>query len=313
MRWNLHGLIIEGTTNNATFAARWAETFSPLPRSESPAQIHLHINLTENPPKAPAGEPLYKYEHITAYYRSGSRLQIFYPDFGLLSLDTLKGKTEGEVHTSCLDRYGFLEEVVANGLSPHMRRRGMFMVHAFAAEKRGQFVLLVGDMGVGKTTAGIAFLESGWHLMSNDSPIVYQDGSLRSYPGFLAAFSDSLTMFDGTKALAEGMEATKKREIDPQHIWPDVWRHEASQGLILFSQFVKEQGHSLTPLSRAAALGQLLPHTVDSWDEDPLGNHIIALENLVTRSAAYAVSVGQDPHSLPKVIEKTLEELAAGV
>lgn len=308
MRWDLHGLIIEGTTNDATLESRWQRSFSSLPTSDEPPDISCHIDLVHRVQNPPDEEPVYVHRHLSSYYVRNSEVQIYFPHFGQLYLDLERGMTKGAVVSACLDTYGYVEDLVASGLSPHLRRRGFFMVHAFAAALEDRFVLLAGDIGTGKTTTGISLLENGWQLMSNDSPIVSQDGRVLSYPSLIAAYSDSLSMFEGTQNLALDMREDEKKEIDPESLWPNVWGREAEKGLILFPQLEVDGRHSLTPLSKAETLGRLLPHTIDSWDKSMESDHIAALERLIEHSPSFSLRVGRNPQVLAELIETTLKE-----
>jgi hypothetical protein len=308
MRWDFHGLIIEGTTNDATMASMWQRSFSSLPTSDDAPILSYHIDLVDGVQSPPDEEPIYVHRHLSSYYMRNGDVQIYFPHFGLLSLDIERGVTKGAVVSACLDTYGYLEDLVASGLSPHLRRRGLFMVHAFAAAMDDHFVLLVGDIGTGKTTSGISLLENGWQLMSNDSPIVSQDGRVLCYPGLLSAYPDSLLMFKGTENLAQDLLEGEKKEIDPESLWPNVWRREATKGLILFPQLVADGRHSLTPLSKAETLGRLLPHTIDSWDKSMESDHIAALERLIAKSPSFSLRVGRNPQVLAELIEAIIEE-----
>jgi hypothetical protein len=65
---------------------------------------------------------------------------------------------DGRILPAALETHGVFEDVVAIGLSPLLRRRGMFLIHAFAAAPTPYHagVVLIGDIGAGKTTTGLA-------------------------------------------------------------------------------------------------------------------------------------------------------------
>lgn len=307
MRWVLHNLIIEGTTNDATLANRWQQSFSPLPRSDASPDLRCHIDLVEGVPGLPDGEPIFVQQDLLSYYRLEDEIRIHFPEIGQLVLDLDKEVTKGVIVPSCLDTYGLLEDFVTSGLSPHLRRRGLFMIHAFAAAKDGGFALLVGDIGVGKTTAGIALLDEGWKLMSNDSPIVTSSGRILIYPGFLAAYPDTLAMFASTRDLVTGPEDNQRKiEFAAESLWPDIWLREASAGVILFPNIQDIGKPTLEPLSKAEALGRLLPHSIDSWDKPMQSGHLAALGELVESSPSYMLRLGRDLKTLPDLISATL-------
>jgi hypothetical protein len=307
MRWALHNLIIEGTTNDATLASRWQRSFSTLPRSDASPDLRCQIDLVEGVPPPPDDEPIFVQQALFSYYRRDDGIHIHFPEIGQLVLDLDKGTTKGAIVPSCLDTYGLLEDIIASGLSPHLRRLGFFMIHAFAAAIDGRFALLVGDIGAGKTTTGIALLDNGWKLMSNDSPIVASSGRVLSYPGFLSAYPDTLAMFASTRDLVTGpKENQRKIEFAAESLWPDIWLHEARAGVILFPQIQDTGKTTLEPLRKAEALGRLLPHSIDRWDEPMQSAHLAVLGELVESSPSYMLRVGRELKTLPDLISATL-------
>jgi hypothetical protein len=310
MRWAMHGLIIEGTANDATLAGSWKRSFAPLSNVAAGPDIRCHLDLVERLPEPPNCEPFFIQEGLLSYYSREDGVELYYPEFGRLIIDFYSGTTKGDLVHSCLETHGLLEDILASGLSPHLRRRGFFLVHAFAAAKGGRFALLVGDIGAGKTTAGISLLDSGWQLMSNDSPIVAAGGRVLSYPGFLGAFSDTLAMFDSTKNLvAADQDQRKKKEIAAESLWPNVWHDEAISGVILFLQIQDSEHHSLHPLRKAETLGRLLPHTIESWDKPMLAPHLEVVEQLVEVTPSYLLHFGRDVRKLPELISTLIESV----
>ncbi|HET6446017.1 MAG TPA: hypothetical protein VFI27_15715 [candidate division Zixibacteria bacterium] len=306
----MHGLIIEGTTNDATLAGSWKRSFAPLSNVAAAPDIRCHLDLVERIPEPPHFEPVYVQEGLLSYYSREDGVELYYPEFGRLIMDFRSGTTIGDFVHSCLETHGLLEDFIASGLSPHLRRRGLFLVHAFAAAKGGRFALLVGDIGAGKTTAGISLLDSGWRLMSNDSPIVTAGGRVLSYPGFLGAYPDTLAMFDSTKNLVPiPPDQRKKKEFAAESLWPNVWCDQAIPGVILFPQIQDSEHHSFHPLRKAETLGRLLPHTIESWDKPMLAPHLEVFEQLVEVSPSYALQLGRDVRALPELIGKVIERV----
>ncbi|MBK9054231.1 MAG: hypothetical protein IPL78_25960 [Chloroflexi bacterium] len=59
---------------------------------------------------------------------------------------------------------GRFEDLFWVAVAPWLRQRGLFLVHGFAAASpdEQQTILLVGRSGSGKTTTGLALLQTGW-------------------------------------------------------------------------------------------------------------------------------------------------------
>jgi hypothetical protein len=305
MQWALHGLIIEGTTNDATLATRWSESFSALPKAENDPDIKCHFEVTDRISSPSNGDPIYTQPGLLSYYPSDSGVVVHYPGFAQLTINLNTGRTAGSVLNSVVGSYGVLEDIVATGLSPHLRRRGLFMIHGFAAALEGCGALFVGHFGAGKTTAGLALLNDGWSLLSNDSPIIGSNGRLLCYPGLLAASPKTLEMFPRTRqllSLADPDDRERKIEFAADQLWPGAWADSAFAGIILFPQIDDVEENTLQPLDGAEALSRLLPHAMESWDKPNLGPHLTTLRELIEAAPAYIVSLGRDLTTLPELI-----------
>jgi len=306
MRWHLHGVIIEGMTNDATLWQGWQRSFASLPAATAVPDIHISLNIVPNLSPAPPGEPQFRQGDLLAYYVQGQDVVVHFPRFGQLQLDLLGGATNGRLLAPALTTYGVLEDLIAISLSPHLRRRGLYLIHAFAAAYQGRAVLLVGGIGAGKTTTGLSLLNAGWHLLSNDSPIISQTGELLHYPGVLAAYPDSFAHFPATAEFAQQQpqqEGRQKLTIPAEQIWPQVWCEQAQIGAILFPTIKGEGEHESRPLAPIETLQQLLPHAIEQWDKPMMPNHLAVLRQLVEIAPAYQLLLGPDVLAIPAMIE----------
>jgi hypothetical protein len=210
-----------------------------------------------------------------------------------------------------LSSYGVFEDLIAIGLSPHLRRRGLFLLHAFAAAlpRSDRAALLVGGIGAGKTTTGMALLNAGWRLLSNDSPIINPSAEVLSYPGQLAAYPETYARFESTTHLASDVASeTERRKITvaAENIWPDVWCNRANASAIFFPQIEARSAHAVERLSRPEALRRLLPHAVEQWDKAMIAEHLNVLRHLVESTNAYVLRLGPEVASIPVLLASTL-------
>jgi hypothetical protein len=313
MRWNLHGLIIEGMTQDAGVRDHWRKSFASCPAATASPQLSVALDLVADVPPRPPGEAHFRQGDLLEYYLDGRVAIAHFPRFGQLRLDLANGTTEGRIVSAALATYGVFEDLIAIGLSPHLRRRGLFLIHAFAAvgghptgmARPTGTALLVGGIGSGKTTTGMALLNAGWKLLSNDSPILNHSAEVLSYPGLLAAYPDTLTRFDATADLAKTVPAAEGRRkitVAAESIWPDVWIDQAPAGAIFFPHVEARADHTVEPIHSPEALRRLLPHAVEQWDRDMIPEHLRVLRHLVESAPAFELRLGPNVHAIPNAL-----------
>lgn len=349
MRWDFHGLIVEGLWEDEAIGERWLATFASRPRLDSRPDLSFRLALGAEAPPAPPAPPDFQQGELLAYYVNGSQVTAYFPRFGQLQLDLACGTTTGVITPNALAAHGVFEDLIAIGLSPHFRRRGRFLIHAFAAtppplqrtpprsalplrshgpgHRTGVAVLLVGDIGAGKTTTGLALLHAGWKLLSNDSPsltqtqtLTYRRGMPRlytsntdstlhvlSYPGQLSAYPDTLARFPELAGLAPANSVREKTLFAAESVYPEVWGDSAPPAAIFFPQVESRAGHALEPLPAPEALRLLLPHAIEQWDREMIPAHLALLNQLVQSVPAYRLRLGPDTSTIPAMIASAID------
>ncbi len=322
MIWNFHNLIIEGTTNDPALRDHWQASFASRPLISTQPDVRCALNIVSEIPPAPPGEPQFRQGDLLQYFVDGGIAIAHFPRYGQLRLDLANGVTEGRVVSLALHTYGVIEDLIAIGLSPHLRRRGMFLIHAFAAaaltpvadrpspvaeqhrDRRG--VLIAGNIGAGKTTTGMSLLNAGWKLLSNDSPIISAGGEVLSYPGVLAAYPNTFARFPATANLAANAEPNKKIILPAEQVWPDVWLDRAPAAAIFFPQIESRTDHAVEPLSQPEALRLILPHAIEQWDKAMIPAHLALLKQLIQAAPTYRLRLGPDTNTIPAIIASVI-------
>ncbi len=303
-RWQFHDLIIEGNADDANLWQGWLKSFSSLPVSTAVPDLTVTFQTVPSVPAPPQRPPDFQQGDLLHYFVDGEQIIAHFPRYGQLHLDLAARQTLGLVVSSAGQTFAILEDIIAISLSPHLRRRQKFLLHAFAAAYRGEAVLLVGAIGAGKTTTGLSLLNAGWQLLSNDSPVVVGNGRIQQYPGVLAAYPESFAHFPQMKHLADGRAGNGRQKISvtAESIWPDVWLAEAPIRAIFFPQIEGRGDHALTPVAKPAALARLLPHAVEQWDKVMIPTHLAILRQLVEAAPAYVLQLAPDVLSIPNVL-----------
>jgi hypothetical protein len=313
-RWHLHGLSIEGSWPAPEIGERWCATFAPLPLTDTAPDLSFELSLAEHVPAAPSAPADFKQGELLAYYLHGPQVLAHFPRYGQLQLDLAHGATTGVITSAALANYGVFEDLLAIGLSPHLRRRSQFLLHAFAAapEPNAPAVLIVGDIGAGKTTTGLALLHAGWKLLSNDSPILTTRGgdvTLLAYPGLLSAYPDTLGRFPELGRLIPPGAGREKTIFAAEAVYPDVWLETAAAGALVFPRIEARAGHALEPLATPEALRLILPHAIEQWDRDMIPGHLALLRQLIQTTPAYRLRLGPDTNTLPALLANSLLKL----
>ncbi|MCB8962367.1 MAG: hypothetical protein H6651_18795 [Ardenticatenales bacterium] len=295
MIWDFHGLLIAGESNDERLLAHWAESYASLPNTTGQPELVVSLDIAATLPPPPARTPAFQADGFLAYYLDGPNVIANLPGFAYLEIELATGRSHAHCTEAVLTTYGILDDLIAIALSPHLRRRGWYPVHAFAAAWQGQGILLVGDQGAGKTTTGLALLTAGWQLLANDAPLLHPGGIL-SYPGQLAAWPRTWRQFPETAALAGMADVSEAAKISvaPDAIRPDIWLAEAPLAAILFPQIEKRPDHTLEPLGPAETLRRLLPHTLENWDPALIPAHLRFLRQLAEQTPGYLLHLGQD-------------------
>ena len=311
VRYDLHGITLLCESPDLEITRHWEQSFSSLRPSTLSADIAFRLHRVHNLPVAPAAEPLFMQGDLLAVARiSPASVAIHFPRFGQLRVDLAAATVTGELLDAALETYGVLEDVVAMGLTALLRRRGMFLIHAFAAAYDGRAVLLVGDIGSGKTTSGISLLRAGWRLISNDSPLLARVNPVEAlaYPGLLSAYPDTLRRFPELAPMADNAppqnrgNGRRKMTFAAESIYPNPWIATAPVGAIVFPHVAHRPTHEVQRLGEAEALRRLLPNAIDRWDTEYIPQHLQLLRALAASAPAYQLALGEDTDRLPTLL-----------
>ncbi len=309
---NLHGLTITFTSPDIALRQRFETIYGHLPKN-GPANGEIQINwqiVSESVAPPPPNLPLILEESLISYYGDQQTIAMRLPKYGLLTVDLASAIVTGQVTSNCLTVYGAFEDTLMIALAPLYRRQGWFPLHAFAAlAPDRQAILICGQMGSGKTTTGLALLDAGWKLLSNDSPLLAMRGNqveALAYPGQLSAFNDSLARFSRLKQFIATPDASSMRQkqvFSAEEAFSEPWADRGLVGAVFFPQVVPGLSRSqLIAETPKAAMLKLMPQAIDGWDKAQIPATLQLLNGLVAQVPCFTLKLSPQVEELPKLL-----------
>jgi hypothetical protein len=193
-------------------------------------------------------------------------------------------------------RAGYLEDVLYTGLAPLLRRRGYYLVHAFAASYQGRALLLAGPSGSGKTTAGLVLIGSGWGYLGNDLVLLHQrPDAVYAYP-----MPDSPLIRSGSVPLLPWLKESNTPLLSTTEdhrfrMGIRKWAAPAPIAAVVFPVVTPASESRLTRAKQAVSLAYLLKQSLDIWDQASMDSHTALLAGLCRQAKGYHLSLGLEP------------------
>lgn len=316
MQIKLDAITLQLDGDLPALAANWRQIIGAWPAlvtrgSETP-DIILRLSLQEElptlPPQAPdfvdvAGELPDDVGALAVYAGDPSCVTLHFREGALVTVPLAGGPgplVASGVVTPRLLAYGRFEDVTFTSIAPLLRRRGYYLMHAFAAALEGRAILMVGRSGSGKTTTGVNLLLKGWSFLANDVVLLKQqpDGVYAlPTPGAVSLTPETTTLLPELSPYRAEMvpnPLTAKLNFALDRL-PQFSRSDAVPvGGIFFPSVAGRPETTLQALPRSVALARLSEESVDRWDRPALDVHLALLAELCAGARCYSVEVGRD-------------------
>jgi hypothetical protein len=276
--------------------AGWLQPGSPTDR---PPDLVLRLTLTDHISPPAKGDLIFTDSRgIVDVYRRASHALLYFHAGALMQVDLTipradhPRRAEGVVTTAAL-RQGYLEDITYTSLAPLLRREGTYLLHAAAARRGDDAVLLVGASGSGKTTAALALMVAGWQLYANDIIAITQRDTLvyaHPTPGVVTVRANTLRLLPVLRDQASpGNEGGAR--LSAQLIGSHA---PVAINAIYFPQVRHSHATAVRRLHRSLALARLLEESLDRWDEATLDSHTALLAALSEQCTTYRLFSGAD-------------------
>jgi hypothetical protein len=321
MYWQLHNLIIHLVSDDVAINLLWQRllrgwNFSSS--NEKPPAIRLKLAIVDELPLLSDLTPFFSDTTVlpedkrilSVYDGEGDSVRLYFHDGALIDVP-LATPSFPEVPTArgYLTRnalnHGRFEDITFTSLAPLLRRKGLFMVHAFGAAKDGQAALIVGPSGSGKTTTGLNLLLADWDLLANDVVLLKKQQNrilALPTPGGIGIRPQTVQLLPALRNLIGARSIQQQMDVTDAIMNITRWSEPAPVTAVYFPQIEERSQSSLQPKIKAVCLAELMAESMDQWDEALLPTHMNILQELSHQAEAYTLHLGQDTDQIPSLL-----------
>jgi hypothetical protein len=199
-----------------------------------------------------------------------------------------------------------------------LRHHGVFHLHAAGLADGERAILVAGQSGVGKTTLALAILDAGFAWLCDDAAFVTERDAIPRVEGVPRPFHlhpETLGAFAHAAAVAGPADASGRRDLDPERVWPGRMRRGPHRpGILLFPEVTHRPATTVERLTAADSLGRLVEASallvVDGAARS--SEHLALLGRLASEAPALRVGLGEDLLRAPAKVALRILAAAGG-
>lgn len=287
----LAGLPVDdGPPHGITFEIHASEEGHPFSRPAAARPVY----------DPPAGEVVYDDGTDLLYIGYGPRLRVL--------CEPRQGRTRASASgMEERDLWALSHPLFTLPLVEHLKRRGLYGLHAGGLCRDGRALLLPGTSGAGKSTLTLALARAGFGFMSDDTLfLARRPGGLK-----VLAFPDEIDLTDETVGffpeLAPLLDAAlpdgwRKRQMRAERAYGAEVVWECDPALLVFPRVTGAAASELAPMPRGEALLELAPNVLLT-EPGSSQAHLDALAELVERSECWRLETGTDLDGAVRLLE----------
>jgi hypothetical protein len=280
-------------------------------RAEAPVKISDSAKILFSGTRPAMGDSLRSLWQCDVL-QDGDWLIADFHEQGLLLIDSARNLVEGyfvrpdAMHPDvCTSFFHF-------ALSELLKRNGLYTVHATALEYQGRGVLIPGYSGQGKTTCFLSLLRSGFRYLSDDYPLLRDQGThmeLLAFPMKIDVTDRTIEFFPELRDAAPGIlqQGVYKKNFQAEELYPAGIGSSCTPAMILFPHVVDMPHSCLEPLPKSRALEAIMPQGLLVYDQVVARREFQVLSRLVQQVDCYRLHFGRNILDLPKLIMPLLE------
>lgn len=196
-----------------------------------------------------------------------------------------------------------LARLIFNASMTAMRRCGLFELHsAGVVRPDGAGVLVIGPSGSGKSTFATQLAAAGWHYLSDDSLLLYDEVEVihaRALRRVFALREETLSVTGISDMKSVATETVPfdplKTRFEPRSVFPDRFREDCEPRVLLFSQVTREPETRIRALSRSETMSHLI-HMCPwaCYDKPSAEAHLNVLAALARQARGFELKAGTD-------------------
>lgn len=327
--FSIHGMDIKVVTDVAMMGEALDSLFRPFSCPEVPASIDLRIDLFAVPdlnhipstivaskwnPIPRKGKVNSSVKRMGLTYDLYQDQDLMVADFhqhGLILVDGPGGEAQAYLVRPELMDLEMRLFFVGTCVSELLRQKGLYLIHAVALERFGKGIMIAGKPGLGKTTAGLSLLRSGYGFISDDFPFIRstQDRvELLTFQDRIDVREKTLGFFPELHTISHHRrDGSKKDSFFLKDLFPGSHVNSCECHVLLFPQVVSEKKSHLEPMPKHLALQELLPQGLLIHDKETAKREFQTYSKLVETAACFRLHYGEDRWDLATVLDPILD------
>jgi hypothetical protein len=193
--------------------------------------------------------------------------------------------------------------IVFNVFGASLRRSGLLELHGGGVESPGGVgVLIVGPSGSGKSTLTTQLAAEGWHYLSDDTLLLYQNDDGIGASGLRRTFAlteETIAASEFQRLRVVNSSALpfnpSKRRFEPRDLFPGGFIEATTPAALFFPAITRERSSRTVRLSQFESMKRLLRVCPWACYDRPAAKDLLAvLTQLAKQCSAFDLLAGKD-------------------